>query len=197
MNRAFSQRIVELRREKGLKQKEAAKELGISQALLSHYEKGIRECGLDFIIKCSEYYEVSCDYLLGTSEYRSGGVLFSGEKKVYSSQDKILSAVINETLNISGKIKSEKARFDFFRMIYFFTYHQLALLAHLGCVEEDAFELPFIESNILSASAIATIEAKFIHSNYDDVKDKTISDVAKKFIASSEKKLKENITEIF
>ena len=37
-----------LRKEKGISQKEAANSLGVSQALLSHYEKGIRECGLDF-----------------------------------------------------------------------------------------------------------------------------------------------------
>ena len=35
-----------LRKEKGISQKEAANQLGVSQALLSHYEKGIRECGL-------------------------------------------------------------------------------------------------------------------------------------------------------
>ena len=43
MNRNFNERLVELRTEKGLSQKDAAADLGISQALLSHYEKGIRE----------------------------------------------------------------------------------------------------------------------------------------------------------
>ena len=41
-------RLSSLRKEKGLSQKEAAAGLGVSQALLSHYENGIRECGLDF-----------------------------------------------------------------------------------------------------------------------------------------------------
>ena len=48
---------------------------GISQALLSHYEKGIRECGLDFVIRCADYYHVSCDYLLGRSPDRNGATL--------------------------------------------------------------------------------------------------------------------------
>ena len=65
MNKEFSRIITLLRKEKGLSQKQAASDLNISQALLSHYEKGIRECGLDFIIKLSDYYNVSCDYLLG------------------------------------------------------------------------------------------------------------------------------------
>ena len=48
MNGSFSRIITLLRKEKGISQKQASKDLGISQALLSHYEKGIRECGLNF-----------------------------------------------------------------------------------------------------------------------------------------------------
>ena len=57
----FPRIITLLRKEKGLSQKQAALELGVSQALLSHYEKGIRECGLDFAVKIADYYNVSCD----------------------------------------------------------------------------------------------------------------------------------------
>ena len=48
-----------LRKERKLSQKKAAEDLGISQGLLSHYEKGKRECGLDFLLRASEYYGVS------------------------------------------------------------------------------------------------------------------------------------------
>lgn len=65
MTKEFGRIITNLRKKKGLTQKEAAKELGISQSLLSHYEKGIRECGLEFLIKTADFYEVSADYLLG------------------------------------------------------------------------------------------------------------------------------------
>ena len=65
MNVSFPKRIVLLRKERGLSQKSVAEDLGISQALLSHYEKGIRECGLDFLCKIADYYQVSVDYLLG------------------------------------------------------------------------------------------------------------------------------------
>ena len=43
----FNRIIKLLRKERGITQKQAAEDLGVSQALLSHYEKGIRECGLD------------------------------------------------------------------------------------------------------------------------------------------------------
>ena len=44
----FSRTLSLLRQEKGVSQRKAAGELGISQALLSHYENGIREPGLAF-----------------------------------------------------------------------------------------------------------------------------------------------------
>ena len=72
---AFNRILTLLRKERGITQKDAAAALGISQALLSHYEKGIRECGLDFVIRASDFYGVSCDYLLGRSPDRSGMML--------------------------------------------------------------------------------------------------------------------------
>ena len=70
LNNDFPRIITFLRKERGLSQKQVASDLGISQALLSHYEKGIRECGLDFLVRTAEYYEVSCDYLLGRTVQR-------------------------------------------------------------------------------------------------------------------------------
>lgn len=70
MNSDFPRILTYLRKEKGLSQKQVASDLGISQALLSHYEKGIRECGLDFLVKAAEYFEVSCDYMLGRTVQR-------------------------------------------------------------------------------------------------------------------------------
>ncbi len=75
MNNDFPRIITLLRKERGLSQKQAAMELGVSQALLSHYEKGIRECGLDFVIYIADYYNVSCDYLLGRTPDRTGATL--------------------------------------------------------------------------------------------------------------------------
>jgi transcriptional regulator with XRE-family HTH domain len=51
-----------------LSQKKAADDLGISQALLSHYENGVREPKLEFILKACDYYGVTTDYLLGRTD---------------------------------------------------------------------------------------------------------------------------------
>ncbi len=93
----FPKIISNLRRSRGISQKQAAIDLGVSQALLSHYEKGIRECGLDFLIKLSNYYEVSCDELLGIShsEERVPKDIISGLKKIAKEAEKILSTQDN------------------------------------------------------------------------------------------------------
>lgn len=75
MNADFSRIITLQRKERRISQKQAANDLGISQALLSHYEKGIRECGLDFLVKIADYYNVSCDYLLGRTPEPGGKTL--------------------------------------------------------------------------------------------------------------------------
>ena len=64
----FSETLSSLRREKGFSQRQAAADLGVSQALLSHYENGAREPKLEFVIKACDYYGVTADSLLGRTE---------------------------------------------------------------------------------------------------------------------------------
>ena len=88
VNTDFSRIITLLRKEKKISQKQAAADLGVSQALLSHYEKGIRECGLEFLVRTADYYGVSCDYLLGrcAEPYGPATQYEPGEAAVVSSQ---------------------------------------------------------------------------------------------------------------
>ena len=72
MNEEFSRTLSLLRQEKGVSQRTAATALGISQALLSHYENGIREPGLPFVVRACDYYGVSADFLLGRTLSRDG-----------------------------------------------------------------------------------------------------------------------------
>lgn len=100
MNADFPRLITLLRKEKGISQKQAAAEFGISQALLSHYEKGIRECGLDFLVKCAKFYGVSCDYLLGVSPERNGRQLTVDEiPEADAAKDQVFKGNIMPVLN--------------------------------------------------------------------------------------------------
>ena len=114
MNNDFPRIITLLRKEQGISQKQAALDLGISQALLSHYEKGIRECGLDFIVRTADYYGVSCDYLLGKTPHRQGEKLHVPEADETGAHDtvpnvdrKIISNSIHIVFAILKKINSK------------------------------------------------------------------------------------------
>ena len=85
MNADFSRTLALLRQEKEISQRKAAADLGISQALLSHYENGVREPGLAFVKKACDYYHDSADYLLGRTLDRDGGMIDSDE--LYDSSD--------------------------------------------------------------------------------------------------------------
>lgn len=73
MDRTFPETLSALRREKNISQRQAAASLGISQALLSHYENGAREPGLGFVCRACEYYGVTADYILCRSDEPKGG----------------------------------------------------------------------------------------------------------------------------
>lgn len=83
MKTDFAAILSSLRRENNLSQKKAADELGISQALLSHYENGVREPKMEFIIKACRYYGVSTDYIFGRTDEKS----FAGKITLKCSDD--------------------------------------------------------------------------------------------------------------
>ena len=101
MNSDFPRIITLLRKERGISQKKAAADLGISQALLSHYEKGIRECGLEFLVKTADYYNVSCDYLLGRSPEPAGKTISYEDIPEHdpNSKDKIAAGGVMASFN--------------------------------------------------------------------------------------------------
>lgn len=114
MNNNFPRIITLLRKERKITQKQAAADLGVSQALLSHYEKGIRECGLNFLVRCADYYGVSCDYLLGRSPEPSGKTLLIEDIPAPDEQnrDGVMSGSILATLNKKLVANSLNVLFD-------------------------------------------------------------------------------------
>ena len=98
MNADFSRTLALLRQEKGISQRQAAKDLGISQALMSHYENGVREPGLAFVRKVCDYYHVSADYLLGRTLDRDGAVIDAQELYDASNEKGTLRGSVTATL---------------------------------------------------------------------------------------------------
>lgn len=58
-------RIRDLREDRDLTQKEMAQILNCSQQAYSNYELGQRDIPTDILIKLSNFYHVSVDYILG------------------------------------------------------------------------------------------------------------------------------------
>ena len=94
----FSRTLSLLRQERGVSQRTAAGALGIPQALLSHYENGIREPGLAFVVKACDYYHVSADFMLGRTLSRDGSMLTSEEVLKTAEPGNILHGGIMATL---------------------------------------------------------------------------------------------------
>ena len=69
MNILFSERLGQLRREKGLTQLELAKVLNTTQRRISYMESGKVEPDLSTLVALSNYFEVSTDYLIGIKDY--------------------------------------------------------------------------------------------------------------------------------
>ncbi len=138
----FNERLVELRTEKGISQKEAAADLGVSQALLSHYEKGIREYSLAFLCRAAEYYDVTTDYILGRTQSRKG--LNSAELEdreedsIFNTRSIYRAAIMtHERMNAGSAQAGEYAD-----TLYAITiYRTLSAAAQMGYIPKRWFSL--------------------------------------------------------
>lgn len=65
-------RLSQLRQEKGLNMREAARQLGMPYTTYVNYEKGTREPNLETLISLAKFYGTSIDYLLCKSDSPPG-----------------------------------------------------------------------------------------------------------------------------
>ena len=149
MNKSFPRNITLLRKEKKLTQKKVAEDLGISQALLSHYEKGVRECSLDFVVRIAEYYHVSSDYLLGltvernfeeaepvdVSSRNTGSVSSIGKRLTESSAD-----IIFDLLAKAGNRRLSRIVTSYMLVVLYRVFR--CLYSARGDNPEDIFAVP-------------------------------------------------------
>ena len=67
----FKERLVNLRKEKGLTQYDLAQLLGFSRGQIGNYEQGSREPDQETLLKIANFFNVSSDYLLGISDIKN------------------------------------------------------------------------------------------------------------------------------
>ena len=176
----FASILSQLRKERGISQKKAASDLGISQALLSHYEKGIRECGLDFVIRCSEYYGVTTDYLLGVSNNRNGldiDALTDKEEENGEFSIFTLGKATKYLLDLVATGSDEGA------LKYISDYYPLCVyrgaitLAKAGMLPKEMFRLDYTLGRELASAALSIEDARFV---FIEDKSRTGSDLGEK-----------------
>ncbi len=160
----FSEILSKMRKERGVSQKKAAADLGISQALLSHYEKGIRECGLDFVIKCSKYYGVTTDYLLGVSENRNGmsNDVLANITSTDGRSAKALAQSTKYLLEMASAAtdgKKDNYVYDYFMLC---AYRGALTLAKAGVLPKEIFKIDYTIARDLASAAIALQDARFV-----------------------------------
>ena len=163
MNADFPHKLSELRRAKGVSQKEAAAQLGVSQALLSHYEKGIRECGLDFICKASSYYGVTSDWLLGLSDTRLGAnELFEATDIPEDAQIKlrtILRCYVRMSEEMSSRGKDAETLFTDYMSLSLYRF--VAALRHADNTADQWLTLNKTAANRLSGLLLSDMTQDF------------------------------------
>ncbi len=177
-NSDFPRILTLLRKERGLSQKKAALDLGISQALLSHYEKGIRECGLDFLSRAATYYGVSCDYLLGRTPHRNGALPTLAEESrprgkaasVEEVHSRMLEHSIHIVFGILEKIKSEGLTQHASAYLFCAVYKVFRLLyTARGKNPQEAFSLDrrLYEAQTSAHMALSEAKARYLLEGMD------------------------------
>ncbi len=184
MDSNFPRILSLLRKEKGISQKQAAIKLGVSQSLLSHYEKGIRECGLLFVLKAAEFYEVSCDYLLGRSPDRKGTIITIDDLKDQQKENeepnsktlkliykkKILFCSLNILFDILNKAQNIKLVDEVFSFLYLAVYRIFRIIFRINkrnknemFVVKDSVANQFAQAEMTKSEAKANILAEEIN----------------------------------
>lgn len=102
-NNIIGETLSELRKDKGLTQKEIASVFHVSEGTIAHYEQGKTIPNTEILMKFAEYYQVPVDYLLGRCEckieYKKLNDNFSGD------------FTIGDIVNIIDSLSEDKKKY--------------------------------------------------------------------------------------
>jgi len=179
MKEDFARTLALLRQEKGISQRKAAAELGVSQALLSHYENGVREPGLNFVTRACDYYHVSADFMLGRSLDRDG-ITIGADELYDASQDrnnvlrgsvmatlqkKLLVNSISVIFDLLGKVGSREAIMAAANYLGACIYK---LFRNLYCASPDANEDIFNVTSVHYHVGVVSADMVYAEADYTD-----------------------------
>ena len=97
----FGDRLRELRRERGMQQRELGELYNLSSSAIGSYERNLRKPTLELLLQLSEYFGVSVDYLLCRTEER----LTAKEYKEKDSYE-LAEFMSGHTITVGGVVVS-------------------------------------------------------------------------------------------
>ena len=173
MSSDFSRCLSLLRQEKGISQRAAAKDLGISQALLSHYENGVREPGLAFVTKALSRdgttiaAEELYDYSTEKDNVLHGSIMATLNKKLLVNSIGVLFDLLGKT----GRKEAINAAADYLGTAVYKMFRHLYRAD--GSKNEDFFSVPARQfmAGVATADMICT-EAQYVDALAAHVKEK-------------------------
>lgn len=95
----IDKRIKELRAKNGMTQTDLAKLLGVSKSVVSSYENAVHLPPYDILLKLSDIFGVSCDYLLNNDCVRTVSV-----KGLTETQIQAVELIVRELRNLNLNI---------------------------------------------------------------------------------------------
>lgn len=159
----FSDRITNLRKEKGLTQAEVAEGIGVSRQSITLYESGYRLPDVEVLSNIARFFEVSSDYLIGLSDItiNTGGKEI--EKTLGLSSQAIetliyLSNQKNKVNSISSQTVYEQVKlcFDSSTTLCFINYFLEHNPPFVNCIGE------YINRRYTDIVSLASCEGKYI-----------------------------------
>lgn len=104
----IGERIKEMRKAKGIKQKDMAKKLNINVSTYANYENGYREPSLDILFNISDIFNVSVDELIGLELPEVSPEKLEEEAEWYESHKELF----NETILLENLSEEESERWE-------------------------------------------------------------------------------------
>ncbi|MGP8315006.1 helix-turn-helix domain-containing protein [Enterocloster aldenensis] len=149
-------KIKELRSERGISLRELSNQLEISYSSLGKYERGEQQPNIDTLIKLANYFNVSVDYLIGNSNYKTT----QDEYKFKSSFDELedavsidlYNAIIDCLTSLSSYYKKNPVPEHHPSLSFIFINHLASILSGYNTLANDLQNGSSLEKLVLEAA---------------------------------------------
>ena len=161
----FSERFKKERKKLGLTQQQISNKLGISRSNIANWENGVNEASNDMLLKCSELFGCSIDYLLGKNKFRNFEEYLAENKKEIENDMKVLRSIKKDTyseINLDVVPAFDQEDIDYENFIY--------PKSNVGILLDKLKELKLLKNDKELSDKELNIIMNFIENNKDMLK---------------------------